>query len=418
MTKFTLAPVLIALGFAVSTRADDWPQWRGPQGTSVAPVGNFPTQFSPTEKVIWKAKLPGVGSSTPIISGEHIFVTCGIEGQDSVVAYDWKGEVVWQKSLGAERAGKHKNGSGSNPSPITDGKNLIVYFKSGTVASLTHGGELNWKTNLQEKFGEDTLWWDLGTSPVFAGGNIVIAVMQEGESYVVALKPGDGSVAWKVDRTYPVQKETGQSYTTPYLTNIDGQETLVIWGADRLTGHDPKDGKTLWTCGGFNPEDKAMWRVIASPGFSDGIAVVPYGRTKFTAAVKLGGKGDITASARLWERADLGADCPTPVASGGKVYVLSDRGQINCIDLKTGKDIWVDAIPRASANYYSSPILAGDLLYCAREDGAVAVVKVSDSGMEVLSINDMGELIAAAPVPVRDRLLIRGAQHLYCLGAQ
>ena len=70
---------------------------------------------------------------------------------------------------------------------------------------------------------------------MFAGGNIVIAVMQEGQSYVVALKPADGSVAWKADRTFPVQKETGQSYTTPYVANIDGRETIVIWGADRLT---------------------------------------------------------------------------------------------------------------------------------------------------------------------------------------
>lgn len=398
--------------------ADDWPQWRGPDANSVAKAGAYPTKFSPTENVIWKVKLPGVGSSTPMVLGEQIFVTCGNEGRDGVLAYDWKGEVLWQKTLGTERPGKHKNGSGANSSPITDGKNIIVYFKSGTVASLTLDGKLNWQTNLQEKYGEDTLWWDLGTSPVFAGGNIVIAVMQEGASYVVALNPEDGTEAWKVDRTFPVQKESGQSYTTPYLTTIDGKEMLVIWGADRLTGHDPKDGRTLWTCGGFNPEDKAMWRVIASPGFSDGIAVVPYGRTKFCAGVKLGGSGDITASARLWERSDLGADCPTPVAHEGRAYVLSDRGQINCIELKTGKDIWVAAIPRASANFYSSPILAGDLLFCAREDGVVAVVKVNDTGMEVLAENAMGERLAAAPVPVRDRLLIRGVDHLYCLGAQ
>ncbi|HQW29375.1 MAG TPA: PQQ-binding-like beta-propeller repeat protein [Verrucomicrobiales bacterium] len=398
--------------------ADDWPQWRGPDANSVAKAGAYPTKFSPTENVIWKVKLPGVGSSTPMVLGEQIFVTCGNEGRDGVLAYDWKGEVLWQKTLGTERPGKHKNGSGANSSPITDGKNIIVYFKSGTVASLTLDGKLNWQTNLQEKYGEDTLWWDLGTSPVFAGGNIVIAVMQEGASYVVALNPEDGTEAWKVDRTFPVQKESGQSYTTPYLTTIDGKEMLVIWGADRLTGHDPKDGRTIWSCGGFNPEDKAMWRVIASPGFSDGIAVVPYGRTKFCAGVKLGGSGDITASARLWERSDLGADCPTPVAHEGRAYVLSDRGQINCIDLKTGKDIWVAAIPRASANFYSSPILAGDLLFCAREDGVVAVVKVNDTGMEVLAENAMGERLAAAPVPVRDRLLIRGVDHLYCLGAQ
>ncbi len=417
--KYLSVFLLSVAGIASSTLfASNWPQWRGPDGTSLALPGNYPTVFSPTENVVWKVKLPGIGSSTPAVWGDRIFVTSGIEGQDGIIAYDWNGAEIWREMLGPERPGKHKNGSGSNPSPITDGKNLIVYYKSGTVASLTHEGKVNWKTNLQQQFGEDTLWWDLGTSPVFAGGHIVVAVMQEGESYVVALNPVDGKVVWKVDRTFPVQKETGQSYTTPYLTTIDGQETLVIWGADRLTGHDPKDGKTIWTCGGFNPEDKAMWRVIASPGIVDGIAVVPYGRTKYTAAVKLGGSGDITATARLWERNDLGADCPTPVGRDGKVYVLSDRGEIHCLDVKSGKDLWKGAIPRASANFYSSPILAGDLLYCAREDGAVAVVKIGATGMEVLSVNEMGERLAAAPVPVRDRVLLRGVDHLFCLGTK
>ena len=280
------------------------------------------------------------------------------------------------------------------------------------------GGELNWKINLQEQYGEDTLWWDLGTSPIFSGENIVVAVMQEGESYVVALKQSDGSVAWKVDRTYEVKKETGQSYTTPYLTTIDGVETIVIWGADRLTGHLPATGETIWTCEGFNPKDEAMWRVIASPAFTNGIAVVPFGRTKFAAGVKMGGKGNITESGRLWERKELGADCPTPVGTDGKVYLLSDRGQINCLDAETGKDIWEGAIPRSKDKYYSSPILAGDLLYCIREDGMVASVRVSESGMEVISENLMGERVAAAPVPVNDKLLIRGEAHLFCLGSK
>jgi len=416
--KFSLTHLILA-GLLVSiTNADNWPQWRGPDANSVAKPGQFPTEFSNEKNVIWTVELPGKGSSAPAVWEDQIFVTSGKDGQDSITAYDWNGKPLWQKTLGEERPGKHKNGSGSNPSPITDGKNVFVYYKSGTVASLTVGGELNWKINLQEKYGEDTLWWDLGTSPIFSGENLVIAVMQEGESYVVALKQSDGSVAWKADRTYEVKKETGQSYTTPYLTTIDGVETIVIWGADRLTGHDPANGKAIWTCEGFNPKDQAMWRVIASPAFTKGIAVVPFGRTKFAAGVKLGGKGNVTKSARLWERKDLGADCPTPVGIDGKVYLLSDRGQINCLDAETGKDHWVDAIPRSKDKYYASPILAGDILYCIREDGMVAAVKVSDSGMKVLSENVMGERVAAAPVPVNEKLLIRGETHLFCLGSE
>lgn len=414
-----LLPGTCALALTVSAglvRSDDWPQWRGPSGLSLAEPADYPVELSPEKNLAWKVELPGVGSSTPIVWGDRIFVTSGIDGEDGVTAYDWKGNQVWQKTLGPERPGKHKNGSGSNPSPITDGKNLAVYYKSGTVACLSLDGDLRWKTNLQERYGEDTLWWDLGTSPIFAGGNIVIAVMQEGDSYVVALDPTDGSEAWKVDRTFPVKKETGQSYTTPHLAEINGRQTIVIWGADHLTGHDPQTGETLWTCGGFNPENKAMWRVIASPGFSGDIAVVPYGRTKFTAGVRMGGSGDITGEARLWERNDLGADCPSPVARDGRVYLLDDRGRIHCLDAETGKDIWSDAIPRAAAKYYSSPILAGDLLYCAREDGMLSVVRIGEDGMELLSQNEMGERLAAAPVPVNDRLLIRGVQHLFCFG--
>jgi outer membrane protein assembly factor BamB len=414
-------PAFFLLSFSISPsllRAEGWPQWRGPSGNSVASEGDYPTKFSAEAGLLWKVDLPGVGSSTPAVVGDQLIVTCGIEGKDGVISYNKAGKLLWRKTLGEERAGKHKNGSGSNPSPITDGNQVIVYYKSGTLASLTLDGELNWKINLQEQFGEDTLWWDLGTSPVFAGGNIVIAVMQEGPSYLVGIKPEDGSLAWKVDRTFPVQKETGQSYTTPYVTEIDGRETLVVWGADHLTGHDVKDGTTLWTCRGFNPEDKPMWRVIASPGFDKGIAVIPYGRTKFSAAVKMGGSGDITATARLWERNDLGADCPTPVARDGKAYILSDRGEITCLDISTGKDLWKGAIPRASANYYSSPVLAGDLLYCAREDGVIAVVKIKEDGMEVVSQNNMGERLAAAPVLVSDRVYIRGVEHLFCAGAK
>jgi outer membrane protein assembly factor BamB len=401
--------------FAIPASADEWPQWRGPDGLSIAEPADYPTTFSSEKNVEWKIELPGVGSSTPIVWKDQIFVTCGNGGEDCVLSFGWDGKLIWAKDLGPERPGKHKNGSGSNPSPITDGENLIVYYKSGTVASLTLDGKLNWKTNLQEKYGEDTLWWDLGTSPVFAEGNIVIAVMQEGESYVVALDPENGSEVWKVDRTFPVQKETGQSYTTPYVTEIDGKNTIVIWGADRLTGHDPKDGSTIWTCEGFNPEDKAMWRVIASPAFTNDIAVIPFGRTKFSAGVRMGGSGNITESARLWERDDVGADCPTPVGRDGKVYLLTDRGKIHCMDAETGKDLWVGEIPRAAAKYYSSPILAGNLLYCAREDGVLTTVEVGEEGMKVLSQNDMGERLAAAPVPVNGKLLVRGVEHLYCL---
>lgn len=111
-------------------------------------------------------------------------------------------------------------------------------------------------------------------------------------------------------------------------------------------------------------------------------------------------------------------DCPTPVGRDGKVFLLSDRGVIHYIDSATGEDIWVDAIPRDAAKYYSSPILAGNLLYCAREDGVLSTVEVSETGMKVLAENEMGERLAAAPVPVTGKLPVRGVDHLFCIDGE
>ena len=108
-----------------------------------------------------------------------------------------QGKELWRKQLGKERPGKHRNASGSNPSPVTDGKNLVVYFKCGTLACFDLDGNEKWKINLQEKYGKDTLWWDLGTSPVIAGGRVIVAVIQAVDSYLVAFDINSGEVAWK-----------------------------------------------------------------------------------------------------------------------------------------------------------------------------------------------------------------------------
>ncbi|MCH2114163.1 MAG: PQQ-like beta-propeller repeat protein [Pirellulales bacterium] len=400
-----------------STAAENWPDWRGPQGGGIAAPGVYPTNFSADKNVLWKVALPGRGSSTPVIWGDRIFVTSPIDGQDGVICYDFGGEEIWRNSLGLERPGKHANGTGSNPSPVTDGTRVVVYYKSGTVACLDFQGEITWQTNLQERFGEDTLWWDLGTSPVLASGNVVIAVMQGGDSYMVALDLASGDIAWKQNRKFACKQESDQSYATPRLIQLDGRAVLVTWGADHLTGHDAGTGAPLWHCGGFNPESEAMWRVVASPAVDDQIAVVPYGRGDFLAAVRLhGASGDVTSSHRIWERLDIGSDVPTPMIHGQRVLLLTDRGALYCLDKSTGETLWEEELPRGRDNYYASPVMGGHTLYCAREDGVIMVGKFSDTGLQDVTENDMGESTLATPIPIRGKLLVRGAEHLFLIG--
>lgn len=396
----------------------NWPTWRGSEANSVAPAGNYPVEFGADKNLAWRADVPGQGSSTPTWWGDSIFLTSTAEGRDLLLCYGTDGSERWRRDVGAARQAKNRSATGSNPSTVTDASHVVAYFKSGALACFTHEGEELWRVNLQDKYGKDTLWWDLGSSPTLSSAGVVVAVIQEGESYLVTLDLDTGKVVWKQDRNYQRPRESDQAYTTPAVVNIDGTETIVTWGADHLTGNDAKTGKLLWDCGGFNPDNQGMWRVIASATIHDGVAYVPYGRGGYFAAVKLGGSGDITGSARLWEAERVGTDVPSPVVHDGKVYVLGDRGrgELFVLDANSGKKLGSLRLPRSNSNFFSSPLLADGRLYCTRENGQVIVLSATDSP-EVVAESSLDEETVATPIPLRGSLLFRTRSSLICVAS-
>lgn len=411
--------LLAAIGLVVSSSQANWPQWRGPDANTVAPDGDYPIAFNPSENVAWKVELEGEGASTPIVWGKRVFLTQSMDGEDTLLAFDLQsGEEQWRKEFGPSREPKHRSGTPSNPSAVTDGKHVVVYFKSGVVACCDLEGKELWQVNLHDKYGEDTLWWDVGTSPVLSSAGVVIAVLQEGNSYLVTLDIESGDEVWRQPREYKTARESDQSYTTPTVNTIDGVETIVTWGADHLTGHDAKSGKQLWEVGGFNVRNEGMWRTIASATVVDGVAYVPYGRGDHLAAIRLGGSGDMTSEAHVWQHhgSAVAADVPSPVVADGKLYLLGDKGDVSCREAKTGEELWSGRLPRGRDRYFSSPLLAGGHLYCIREDGMVMVAKLNGEGFEVVAKNELDEQIVATPVPVEGSLLVRTRSTLYRFG--
>ena len=412
--KKSLSTHLVILLSMNCAFAGNWPAWRGEDASGSTTHGNYPSELNQEKNLLWKAPLPDKGCSTPIVWENSVLLTSPINGEDSVLSFSMSGEKNWQTKIGPERKGRHLNGSGSNPSVVTDGKNLYALFKSGNLACLNFDGKIIWKNDLSS-YGKDTLYWDFGTSPILTSKHLIVALMRKGNSWLLAFDPKTGAVAWEKERNYKTPPECDHSYATPTLIEHKGKEAILVWGAERLSAHSAKDGDMHWVSTGFNPKQKKNWVVVGSQVVVEDIAIVPYGRGTHMKGVRMGGTGDITESNLLWTRTDTGCFVPSPAVAHGKVYVLRDRGEVHCIDPKTGKSHWEDAFPRASSSYYGSPTVAGNKLYAPREDGVILIADIS-KGFKFLGEFDMGERVIASPVPVNDKILIRGEKNLLCFG--
>lgn len=419
----SLLGVSFAAGYTANAEeSDQWRSWRGPKDSGSVSGTSFPDGVG-KEYLRWEVELPGKGCSTPIHVDGKIILTAPKDGKDAVVCIDASGKQLWLKAFEQEDAGKHRNGSGCNASPVSDGKAIYVYFKSGTFAALDFEGNVLWKKNLVEAYGKDTLYWDHGTSPVLTSKYVIMARMHQGESWLAAFDKLTGELAWKVDRNYKTPTECDHGYSTPLVMEYGGKESILVWGAEHITIHNASDGQMVWSCGGFNPEGSQLWPAIATPVVVDGVAVIAYGRNDRGIprlhGIRLSGSGDTTQTNHLWRRDDVGTFVPTPAVVNNQVVLVRDHGEVEAVDAATGKTQWKGAFPKGRANFYSSPLIAGDHLYAPREDGVVFVGRIlAGGGFEVLSEANLGEPVIGSPIPLGDQVLIRGEGHLYCFGVR
>ncbi|OYP34718.1 PQQ-binding-like beta-propeller repeat protein [Rhodopirellula sp. MGV] len=412
-----------------------WPQWRGPHQNGVAGEGDYPATWSETENVRWKQTIDGRGGSTPVVADNKAFLTSGIDGKNVLLAYDLVdgGQLVWKADLGEDTKGKHKKGSGANPSAVTDGQHVFAYYRSGDLGCVDMSGNVVWQVNLQDEFIKDLLWWDLGSSPTLINDLVVIAVMQSPEenaanapsdvSYLVAFDRKSGEKVWKVSRNLEAPREAGQSYTTPIA--IPDRNMIAVMGADHLTIHSAKDGKELGRVGGFNPAQDQFFRSIASPIVSGDIVICPYSRGETITACRISdviaGKG---RDSIVWFRDDIGSDVPTPAVDGNTVYVTGDRGSrgnVTAVDVQTGETIWEFQLDKSRVDFSSSPLVANDHLYVTAENATTFVLGPLSATEPALvatnEVSDNDQFTVSSLVPVNgNSLLLRSRNSLYLFG--
>jgi outer membrane protein assembly factor BamB len=281
---------------------------------------------------------------------------------------------------------------------------------------LDFAGNILWQKNLQKEYAEDTLWWDLGTSPVLTRDHVVIAVVQSGPSFLVAFDKRSGEPAWKVDRLLDAPEEAAQTYATPLVVGGPSEQRIVVLGADHVTEHDALNGAELWRVGGMNPEQDRFFRSIASPAIAGEMIIAPYARGQTITAIRRGGQGDVTSSHVAWTKQRMGADVPTPAVHEGRVYFCTDRGQILALDPQSGDVLWTHQLSRSSTVYSASPVIAQGMLYATREDGTTFVVNISSNPPQDVGQGTLAETTIASPVLVDGRILIKTFENLYCLG--
>jgi outer membrane protein assembly factor BamB len=424
----------LAFGVPWSTRAEDWPQWRGPRGDGTSQDANLPVMWSTTSGVAWQAALPGWGNSAPAIWGDSLFVTTQVDDKDLVLLKINKttGQIAWTRQVGTgtveSMAPQGKEGEQrrhqrfnnehnlASPSPVTDGGLVIAHFGNGDLAAYDFDGKQLWHRNLQKDYGDYTIWWGHANSPVLYDNLVISVCMQDscadlpGEpapSYVVAHDKHTGREVWKTIRMTGVVGEPCDSYVTPIFRQNGDRLELIVLGGRILDAYDPATGKQLW----FLPNLIGS-RTISGPVAADGMIYAIQGMRQPLLTVRPSGAGERPKEDIVWQSDRNTPDAPTPVVVGKWLFMVTNDGTARCLDALTGESQWKERIP---GNYRASLLATADRVYFLNIDGLSTVVAAAPQ-FKRLAENQLEDTTLASPVASDGRIFIRGRKALYSLG--
>jgi outer membrane protein assembly factor BamB len=427
-----------ALAVTALETEDQWPQWRGPQGTGVAPQATPPVEWSETRNVQWKFAIPGYGTSTPIVWGDSVFILSAVPSSSRtppaaaapqadepprrggrgaseapsqsqkfvVMAVDrHTGKLQWERPVREEvpHEGHHRDHGFASASPITDGERLFAYFGSRGLYALDLEGKVLWEAQLgkmrtRNSFGE-------GASPALHGDTLVVNWDHEDEDFIVALDATTGKERWRRQRDEPT------TWATPLIVEHAGKAQVVVNGTQRIRSYDLATGETVWECGGMTVN------AIPTPVPGEGRVYVTSGfRGASLLAITLGRTGDLTdTDAIAWSHSRYTPYVPSPLLFNDRLWFLSvNTGRLSILDAKDGK-VLVEAEPVPGLpGVYASPVAADGRIYLVGREGSTVVLK-DGPVMEVLATNRLDDRFDASAAAVGSQLFLRGHQNLYCL---
>jgi outer membrane protein assembly factor BamB len=438
----TVVPFAILISTAPAF-AENWPQWRGPNGNGVSGETGLPVSWNDEENVAWTARLAGLSVSTPVIFGDRVFVTSqsgkGVlregnhptlmrgeetpserslgegtgasEGDVSflVEAFDrGNGRRLWEHRLPAESpSGElppvHRKHNLASPSPVTDGERVYAWFGTGQLVALDLGGTLLWQKHVAREYAPFEIPWGHSSSPTLYGDLLILLCDHEPASYLLALDKRTGEERWKTDRGKGLR-----SYSTPTVVSGPAGDELVVNSSEKLEGYDPKTGKPLW----FLVEPNQF--PIPVPSFAEGVIYTSRGyRSGPYMAIRPGARGDLKGSEHLLWHVPTGAPYVSSVVHyQGVIYMASDAGVVQAIDAATGERLFQG---RTGGVFSAAPVAGDGKIYFVSETGE-GIVVAAKREFEVLATNPMAARFLASPAISGGQIFLRSDDRLIAVG--
>jgi outer membrane protein assembly factor BamB len=413
--------------------ADDWPQFRGPTGQGLSSAENLPVAWSENENIAWKTPIPGRGWSSPVVSGEDVWVTTALEtaaepgekeqrlaGKRHQESLDVAKSVLFCVLCIDRATGEvkrkvelfqvdrpqpiHRLNGYTSPTPVVESGYLWCDFGTfGTVCLDAATAKILWRRELpiDHEVGP-------GSSPIIRGDLLILTRDGCDRQYIAGLDKRTGKTVWKTGRPpIDLNDEFKKAFSTPLVCETSSGAQMIVPGAQWVVSYDPATGEPIWWA-----DYVKGYSLVPRPVFGDGVVYIcttSPGHQLW--AIRTNGRGDVTNTHVKWIVKRQVPNKVSPLLVGTDLYMVTDTGVVTCLDTRTGKARWQK---RLEGNFSASPMATPTHLYFFGEDGQTTVFDPADPARPVAE-NRLPGKVVATPAVAGETLLLRTETHLWAI---
>ncbi len=382
-----------------------WPNWRGPSGQGLVDGADYPDTWSDTENVLWKASVPGIGHSSPIIWGNQIFLTTsyGDGTRMTLLSFDRAGgELLWETAVPFDRREHiHTKNSHASATAVTDGERVFASFGHQGLMATDLQGNLLWHSKVEDL---DNYHGSAG-SPILYKDTVIIYQDHRGDSFVAAFDQATGEVVWRAER------DTGTGWGTPIVIDTGERDELIVSSQAHVTSYNPATGDEYWSVEGN------LFEVIPTPVVGHGLVFASSGRAGPTFAIRPGGEGDVTDTHVAWKTQRGSPFVPSAIVVGEYLYMMNDMLSIvTNFEAATGRLVYQGRLGRSSREgFSSSPVAVDGKVFFTNDSGQTFVIEIGPE-FNLLHINELNARTLASPALLDGTWYFRTAGELIAIG--